>query len=386
MIRARQASVGVVTLLVAGSVLGALVIGACFDEPHRRTPPGQVIGSGGACEAKPGEFPQPDCDNSQKSCTPEPGCVIDQARCGSTASCLPMGDNAGKTTLDFRLRQLNIAAPAALASPFIQNTVVNLGIELKEPACGESGKGLFTWLLRVDETAGTIVTGGAPPPRDPFGEGFCFADFDLNGTKIAPATTKMERYGENTFRTVEPIRVNIPIFLSDALSSAIILPIKDARLEGVTLSSDGKGTNCIGAFNVTALDSTCTEDRDLCPKWTTAGAIAGLITLEDADAVKIADLGGKSLCSFLAAEPTMVCARDAQGKVAFKGDYCSVDKSPGSCQDSVWLAATFAASAAKVFSGQGVVEGCSGATATIPDAGTEAGVDSAPQDAGPDAP
>ena len=38
-----------------------------------------------------------------------------------------------------------------------------------------------------------------------------------------------------------------------------------------------------------------------------------------------------------------MCARDPAGKITFKGDFCSVDKQPGSCGDSVWLAATFAA-------------------------------------------
>ena len=365
-------------VLGLGTAFAAL---ACEDDPHLRTPPGKLLGGGGECEANAGELPAADCDNSLKSCTPVPGCSIDEARCGSTSTCLPIGDNTGKDVLDLRIRRLNIAAPQALAGDFIQNTVVNSGIDLAEPACAENGKGLFTWILRVDKTAGTILTGGAPPSSDPLGQGFCFASFEIGGTKVQPITAKIELEGD-TFKTVERQSVNIPIFLSEELASAIILPIRDARIENVTLSPDG---NCIGAFNAAALDPSCTEDRSLCSKWTTAGALGGFITLEEADGVKIRDLGDKSLCAFLAADSGLVCARDADGKIAYKGDYCSTDKTPGSCQDSVWLAATFAASAAKIFDGKDIVEGCSGAITSPVDAGADAESDADVGDAAADA-
>ena len=117
--------------------------------------------------AKAGELPTPNCDNSSNACSPTPGCTIDEAQCGSKSTCLPIGDNTGKDVLNLRIRRLNIATPAALASPFIQNTVVNGGMDLAEKSCAEQGKGLFTWLLRVDKKAGTIVTGGSPPATDP---------------------------------------------------------------------------------------------------------------------------------------------------------------------------------------------------------------------------
>lgn len=355
-----------VCAVCAGWTLLAL---SCDDE-HRRTDPGSVPGSGGACEAKPGELPAPDCDNSAKSCSNAPGCTIDEARCGATSTCLPIGDNAGKSVLDLRLRRLNIATPAALAGPFIQNTIVNSGIELAEKSCAETGRGLFSWIMRIDRAARTVVTGGAPPSTDPLGRGFCFADFELakSRTKIAPITLALRLEGDR-FDTVDHANVNIPIFLSDQLSSAIVLPIRAARIQGVTLSADG---NCIGAFNAAALDPACTEDRDLCQKWTTAGSLGGFITLEEADTVTILDLNNKSLCAFLASDSGLTCARDADGSVRYKGDFCSKDQRAGSCQDSVWLGATFAASAAKIFDGHGTVEGCSGATA-----GTDAGIDAA---------
>ncbi len=374
-------ALGPVILLLGIAGAGTLGVLACEDDPHLRTPPGKVLGGGGACEANPGELPAPDCDNSERTCTPAPGCAIDEARCGSKSTCLPLADNKGKDVVDLRIRRLNIATPEALASTFIQNTVVGSGIDLAEPTCAENGKGLFTWLLRVDKKAGSLVTGGAPPSSDPLGQGFCFASFEIGGTTVQPITAKIELTGD-TFKTLDRQNVNIPIFLSEQLASAIILPIRDARIEGVTLSTDG---NCVGAFNAAALDPSCTEDRSLCSKWTTAGALGGFITLEEADGVKIRDLNNKSLCAFLAADSGLVCARDAQGKITYKGDYCSTDKSPGSCQDSVWLAATFAASAAKIFDGQGIVEGCSGAITSPADAGADAETDAGVTDAATDA-
>lgn len=86
-----------------------------------------------------------------------------------------------------------------------------------------------------------------------------------------------------------------------------------------------------------------------------AGAVAGFVTLEDADAVKIADLG-QSLCAFLTGSvgPDGKCERTGSALKA-KGDYCSTTGEPGGCEDSVWIAATFAASAVAV-----QTDGCGG--------------------------
>jgi hypothetical protein len=356
------------TALVLGAAAAGLacVAAACEDDPRRRTTPEQALGGGGECEAPPGEFPAANCDDSDKSCRATPGCAIDEARCGSASTCLPMANNGGKDVLDFRIRRLNIAAPPALASAFIQNTIVGLNIDLEEPSCGELGKGLFTWLIRIDRGAGEVITGGAPPSADPFGLGYCFATFEVGGNSVAPIRAPIAFEGE-TFRSLEAKPVKIPIFLTDEIESAILLPISDARLEAVTLSAEG---NCIGRLNTIALDPSCYDDREACAKWTTAGALGGYITLEEADGVLIRDLNNKSLCSFLAGESGLLCERDASGKVVYQGDYCGTDKQPGSCRDSVWMAATFAAAAVKVFDGAGVAA-CSGATAAV-DAGADA--------------
>lgn len=363
-----------VALGLVGVGAAATIAIACSDDPHLRTSPEQAAGGGGACAASAGQLPPPNCDDSDNNCTQaSPACSIDEARCGSAATCLPIGDNKGKTVEDFRIRRLKIATPAALAGDLIQNTVVTLNIDLAEKACGENGKGLFTWLLRVDRANNTLITGGAPPPNDALGQGFCFARFKSASLDVAPITTPIAFEGD-TFKSLELRKLSIPIFLSQDVGSVVLLPISDVRLEGVTISDEGQ---CIGKLNPLALDSNCFDDS-ICSKWKTAGSLGGYITLEEADQVKIRDLNNKSLCSFLSGESES-CARDAQGKIVYQGDYCSTDKKPGSCADSMWLAATFAASAAKIFDGQGAIEACSGAVAP-----EDAGADAA-NDAGSDA-
>ena len=353
-------------LALAGLGGAAGVVLACSDDPHLRTSPEQAAGGGGACPAEPGKLPPADCDNSPNtSCAPSKGCVIDETRCGSKATCLPLGDNKGKDVLDLRIRRLKIASPAALAGEFIQNNIVTLNIDLAEKTCGEPGKGLFTWLLQVDKKNNTLVTGGGPPSVDAVGTGFCFARFDLGSTHVEPITTKIEFTG-NTFTSTERQKVKIPIFTNDELAGVIILPITDVQVSDVTLSDDD---NCVGKLNPDALDSTCADGPD-CSKWKTAGALGGFITLEEADAVQVALLS-KSLCAFFSGDSAK-CARDAQGKITYQGDFCSTTKAAGGCADSMWLAATFAASAVKIYDGRGKLPACSG-TSSQPDAGVDSG-------------
>jgi hypothetical protein len=92
--------------------------------------------------------------------------------------------------------------------------------------------------------------------------------------------------------------------------------------------------------------------------------------------VPLADLGGESLCVLLtgstADQKTMKCQRTV-GKINYPGDYCSTSNTPGDCRDSFWLAATFAASAAKINDGANVPQ-CQGISG---DAGSDSGSDAA---------
>lgn len=371
---------GALGLSASGVVALAIFTAACSDDPHLRSDGGDnTTETDGGCSAAPGALPQPNCDNSTHSCDPQtPACAIDETKCGSTATCLPIGNNTGKQVQDFRLRRLNIVAPHSLATKFVQSTVVTTNIDLDAKQCGELGKGLFNWLLRVDRTANTLTTGGAPPPQDALGQGFCFAAFTtVDNIAIQPITTGITFTG-STFKTNDKLKLNIPIFLSPDISSAVVLPISDIELANVTVSDD---TNCIGSFNKDSLDPMCYDDPSSCYKWNTAGALGGYITIKEADNVNIKDLN-QSLCAFLTGlkDPaTNKCTRDASGNLPSTGDYCSTTKSPGGCKDSFWLAATFAASAAKIFDGKGSVPACSG-TVIMP--GTDGGTDGGSTDAG----
>ena len=351
-----------------GGLMGAAVLGvgitalaaACYDPPEKNTAVAPITAE--ACKATPGTFPAANCDSSQNVCT-STGCTIDPS-CGSTSTCLPLADNAGKSTIDLRIRKLFVIAPATLATTFMQTVVITKNIDLNAKKCGESGAGSFNWLLRVDRTAGTLETGGAPPSTDPFGTGYCFYNHTTpKGIAVAPAKGNITFTGD-TFASDKIPKLNVPIFLNGDVANAIVLPLSEVVIKDTTLSD---GDNCVGKFDIGALDSTCGEDPTTCVKWKTNASLGGFIPLEDADKVDVTDLG-RSLCVVLTgadggAPPSggvNRCPRDASGKLqltdAQRGDYCSTSKQPGDCRDSFWLTATFAASAVKITDGAGVPE------------------------------
>lgn len=374
------------------AALTALVFACGFDPPEKNPNPPSA-NSGGACKAGPGELPPADCDSSDNECTggictSGSNCCKIEAKCGDTTTCMPLADNKGKATVDLRIRRLNVATPPSLAAVFIQNVVVTQNIDLKAngkggtPSCGESGQGSFNWMLRVDKTAGTLKTGGAPPNED-FTTGYCFYNRTVGTIAVSPVTTNVTFKGD-TFDTEVIPKLNVPIFVGGNINNAVILPLSDAIIRNVTLSNDN---NCVGQFNPKALANDCTEDRSACSKWKTAGALGGFITLEEADNVEVKDLN-ETLCVVLTGTaekaPGNKCPRGADGKIRLKGDYCSTSKKAGDCQDSYWLAATFAASAATITDGAGVPECQGGSTPT--DAGTDGNVPDAPSDAPADGP
>jgi hypothetical protein len=367
---------GVATAVTAvGGGLLLLVFNACgFDPPAKNTSDGGGTEGVVKCEAPPGKLPEPNCDNSDNKCT-ETGCPIDPS-CGEATTCLPLAKNGGGAVLDFRIRRLNVAAPPTLAEAFVQNSVVTKNVDLKAKQCGELGNGAFNWLFQIDKDKNTIRTGGAPPSTDVFGLGYCFYDHSTKeGIVVKPAETTIKFDGD-TFSTAVPIaKLNVPIFLGGNVDNAIVLPLTDATVTKTTISAGG---DCIGAFEPKALTSDCQDDPSSCAKWKTAGAIGGYITLEEADAVPVKDLN-ESLCVLLTKAtkqgPEGKCPRDAAGALP-KGDFCAATKSGGGCQDSYWLAATFAASAVKIHDGGAVAE-CKSGGGPGPDAGNDAAPDAA---------
>jgi hypothetical protein len=335
------------------------VSGACKENQSLTKAPGaactQAASDKDVCLVAPGELPPPACDPSAQKCGPPGACPIDEAKCGSRSTCLPLADNGSRPIQDFRIRRLNIAAPDALAALTVQRGIITHGIDLANKECGETGTGTFNWLLRVDRTKSTLTTGGAPSSPDPFGAGFCFMDKMVGATRVQPVTdVKLTFHGDAWSSAVIP-KLVIPIFRQSG--DAILLPLTDVSFGEVTIGANG---NCIGAFNETALAADCSDDPTQCAKWKTAGGIAGFITLEEADAVDVPDLQ-ESLCVLLTKTdkgPDGKCVRQG-GAIQGKGDYCAATRKACDCQDSFWLAATFAASAVTINDGASVPE-CSG--------------------------
>ncbi len=380
--------------LLWGSLgLGVIGLVACIAE-HVRPDVDAGPPAANACDGGgPGNLPAPNCAQSDNTCPNGPTsscptcgqCMIDKAKCGDPATCLPLADNSSKAMYDFRLRKLFITAPPALSSlgtgSLIQTTVIDKGVDLAAPECGDpSGNGAFNWLLRVDPNAQTVLTGGAPPSADPFGTGFCFYRHSLGGLDIEPSTVGASFDG-GTFSTAVIPLLNVPVFLSADAGAAnpanvIILPLRNAVLEQTAITNNN---NCIGSFNLLALDNTCNvNDPSSCSKWLTAGSLGAYMTLEEADSVVVSILS-RTLCVILTLSPggmndagITTCARDMNGKITAQGDYCSTTNSAGGCMDSYWLSATFAASAVTINDGSSDPT-CQGSG----DGGTEAGMDAA---------
>lgn len=308
-----------------------------------------------ACPVLPGEFPPPDCDiaSTEGSACKGGGCSIDQAKCGSSSTCLPLGDNKGKSVQDFRIRRLVIAAPDSLAAIDFQTKVTTPTMDLKTAECGERGADGWSWLLRVDRTKRLLTTGGAPPSTDPFKLGYCFFNSDTAGKKLAPATQLPIRLDEKagTFSSGAADKLLMPIFVGGDPNALLVLPISDFAVRNVKISGDD---NCIGALNPKALDGACKEDPTSCSKWRTAGSMAGYISLEDADGIDVSAFN-QTLCAVLTKHKGAKCPREG-GKITLKGDYCGKTRKACDCQDSFWVAATFAASAVRIHDGSAVPE------------------------------
>ena len=293
-------------------------------------------------DLQPGEVPPASCEEKQ-TCPTTMSCSIDEAKCGSVGTCMPMVHNAGLSTSGFRMRKFQFSAPARLTDPAFQAAIIDLDVELKQPVCGTPGRSGFNWLLAVDREHGSLVTGSGPPPMDP-AAGFCFFP-KVDGTRTGAVTTSVTFKGDTFDSAVIP-RLDIPILSQGNIHNLVTVPMQAVRFAHVTVSDDG---DCIGRFNPTALDADCLPHNPAaCAPWTTAGAVAGFITLEDADEVTVANLQS-SLCAFLTGDPGPdgKCAQE-NGHIRAKGDYCSSSQAAGGCADSYWLAATFAASAVDV--------------------------------------
>ena len=338
-----------------------MIFGGCSSSST--PPPPNQGGFGGACSTEAGAFPTPNCDDTPETCTaPSPACPT--TPCTGTSPCLAMADNSGQSVDSMRLRKLNVVAPPALAQHFIQAGVIDQGVNLND-YCGEGGDGSFSWIMTFNPSNGQLVTGGAPVTSDPFNVGYCFVNAAINGLIVQPVTATMTKGSDGSWSSAVIPKLFVPIYVHGMATDVVVLPLTKVTITGVTISTDG---NCIGSYNPDGVtppqstvvdgmtDQTCQDqDYNSCQRWHTAGALGGYITLKESDGVYVQDLG-KSLCVLLTSGTSttnngMNCATDSSGNIIAKGDFCSTTDSPGGCQDSYWLAATFAASAAKITAG-----------------------------------
>jgi hypothetical protein len=283
-----------------------------------------------SCSPTAGQLPSPDC-NDEPQCTTQP--------CTATSPCLALTDNTGKTVVDLRMRKLHVATPPKLAVAFVQQQLVDLGVNLTE-AC-EGGDGGFSVLLRLDTAAKTLTAGGSPPETG--SAPYCFVNTTNNGFNVVPVTSAATQASDGSWQaSTFDAPLDIPIFAQGERDQLVTLPLRNASIQSMQLSTDG---NCVGSYSPVAD----------CKRWTPAATLSGYITLEDADRVPIPQLQDSSLCVLLTDQVTANCARDASGKITATGDYCSTTNSPATatCADSFWLAATFAASAAPIGDGAG---------------------------------
>ena len=369
------------------ALAGAAVLFACINEHERPVSDSGTTNSSVDCDGGgPGNFPAPNCDPSDNSCPGSSGaCTIDQATCGDPSTCLPLAENKGKSTYDLRLRRLLITAPPALVGNnvgfgVLQTTVIDKGIDLDSPSCGDHGNGAFSWIMRIDPTGNSITTGGAPPSPNVKTTGYCFYRYNIGGIDVQPVTAPIAFDDAGAFSTQPISLLNVPIFLSPDAGAAVpsnvvVLPLRNAAIKNATVSANG---DCVGSFDPKALDNTCNvADPSSCSKWRTAGSLGGAITLEDADKVPLTILP-ETLCVLLTGSKSTDggtgCARDGSGNITAKGDYCSKTSKPGDCQDAYWLSATFAAAAVTINDGAAEPT-CQGATDAGSDATSDASAD-----------
>jgi hypothetical protein len=337
-----------------------------------------------------GQVPNPECDDGDEAeCSKSTTCNISSCQAVSTTACQALTTNPPGGPLDFRMRRIILVAPTNLTTLAAQNTVVNTGVDLNEPQCGAPDAGPqtgdFSWILSIDTTAKppTMTTGGAPPcdlsdspSCNPFTTGYCFVNKTVGTFSVKPVTAPITQASDGTYSANSIGAINVPIYFN---GSIIVLPINGGQMNGVKISPDG---NCIGSFNPDALHADCSNDYTACSLWKTDGSITGYITLEQADGVVISLLNA-TLCAFLTGTPPAsqgalaVCPRDpTTHAITAYGDYCSSPQAPavdgGTCHDSFWLAATFAASAVKINDGTGTADCTGGGSTTVTDAGDAA--------------
>lgn len=381
------------------TVLGALAYAGCSSSSTPGTTPTPDSSVQSECTdiSAPAPLTNAGCENeppAKDRCNPPGKCspvdVFDSkctkgfpTGCPSDTACMAQTKQTGDV-LNYRMGRIKLWAPASLLA--LESIAVTPFVN---PSCVDSTSGEgFSWLMQLDRTKNTLTTGGARKSADH--KNFAF----LAGEKVDPSTldalcpgfgqagaaavpldpmTVAVTWSGNTFSTQMVPQINIPIFDTDvATNPPVILPLKEAFMKNVTISSD---KNCIGAWDK---DYFCGSSQG----WTTDGVLVGKITSDDADKVPIKKVGCQSLCALLVndsskTDDTGHCKKGADGKVITGiGDACVGGTG---CNNAFALSATFGAYGVTVptFTPGGDAGPTDAAAETGSETGTDAGTDAA---------
>lgn len=286
------------------------------------------------------------------------GCAPSGAECNKVLSrCIALEDTCTSVKPLFRIGQLSIGKPAVFSGGAVGNLLSDAAM-MNLPQCNLDGIGAFSWLIQFNLATNTFETGGAEPAADPFA-GYCFTKQKSFSGAVNPIMVDpqggMATVDENNKATFSEIsKINIAAYLDGGGTNAIVLPISQLRFNSVSLSADHR---CIGEYNSNTLKpgDNCLPGQGQ-SAFSNNGSMDGYIVLEEADNVIVEPLG-QSLCVLISGNPAMYgngaspnrCARDANGKITFQGDWCQGTNQPAGagCADASRFVANFAASAVK---------------------------------------
>lgn len=262
-----------------------------------------------------------------------------------------MHNNAGAASFGLRIADLKLTAPNALAKGLV-SSVIKGGIVPQNLVCNLSGSGTFSWLLAFDAAAGTLKTGGAKPEQKPsLGYSFLSENFPITGgTLPLDPVTLTAPLDASCTTTSSAADLNLPVYLDNAATQMILLPLRQARFSDLVISGDH---NCIGKYNAAGLKPTdnCVATQQT-PAFFPGGQVDAFIDLEQADSVVIAPIY-QTLCVVLSGDASTYgdggspakCKRTS-GKIVLSGDWCTATNQAATaqCKDAFRFAGSFAAS------------------------------------------
>lgn len=323
------------------TALAMVAVGGCGGDDDGGGGGGGSSGSGGG---------------GSSECKPTDGtCYVAGAE-GPGNACLAKADFSGADVTQLRMTSHQVKSPAALAAPFMQDSIITEKSTLKEPACNMNGKGQFNYLMQFDTAKKELTLGGGVPQAliGPTLDGTCWAEFTdpKSGLEVKQYTAAYTESGGKLEATLD--KFVMPIYLEDkaTVDSAVLVPLHQMKFTA-KLSDD---KNCVGRYAPEGLQKglSCqpTEGQFA---WEADGTYEGYITVEEADKVMVVTLS-QSLCVVLTGDPSkwLGTDRDCKTSKGFasdgmpKGDWCSKTNSAGGCQDSWKLVIDFAAQAIKI--------------------------------------